>query len=267
MKVNELAKLTGVNAETIRKYRERGLLCPEQNPKNGYYEYSTADFLNLLYIRKLRGANLSLDAIESTYRSQDAETLLSGYRSTIESLEKQIQELLLRRRMLLVTYRHYERDASAGGIRLIDAFGEKFDCYFHPGDTDEILEYWIKHIELFTLVLGIRREYFETPSLPRRIPVSLGLGTYGDLIKENKLPVAASCARFPEGRYACFFLELEELDTVPAEALSPIRAFLRDQALRPLSDTTAYLYRIDSSGDRMKFIFCTRILVEPLQQP
>ena len=89
MKINELAKLSGLNSETIRKYRERGLLKPARNPENGYYEYSWPDFLNLLYIRKLRGANLSLDAIEATCRSGDAESLLQGYRETIADLEKQ----------------------------------------------------------------------------------------------------------------------------------------------------------------------------------
>ena len=67
MKINTLAGISCVNAETIRKYRNRNLLRPECDPENGYYRYTQADFLNLLYIRKLRGANLSLDSIESTY--------------------------------------------------------------------------------------------------------------------------------------------------------------------------------------------------------
>ncbi len=47
MKTNTLSNLSGVNAETIRKYRDRSLLRPACNPENGYYEYSQADFLNL----------------------------------------------------------------------------------------------------------------------------------------------------------------------------------------------------------------------------
>ena len=113
MKINELAKLSGLNSETIRKYRERSLLKPARNPENGYYEYSWPDFLNLLYIRKLRGANLSLDAIEATCRSGDAESLLQGYRETIADLEKQVRELKRREMMLAITARHYERDAQA----------------------------------------------------------------------------------------------------------------------------------------------------------
>ena len=89
MKINEMAKYSGVNSETIRKYRDRGLLRPEQNPENGYYEYTHADFLNLLYIRKLRGAGLSLDTIASTCENGDSETILAGYRKTIQELKEQ----------------------------------------------------------------------------------------------------------------------------------------------------------------------------------
>ena len=83
MKIKELARATGLNTETIRKYRERGLLRPRCSPENGYYEYSAVDFLNLLYIRKLRGANLSLDTIASTYHGHQADELLDGYRATV----------------------------------------------------------------------------------------------------------------------------------------------------------------------------------------
>ena len=75
MKTNTLSNLSGVNAETIRKYRDRSLLRPACNPENGYYEYSQADFLNLLYIRKLRGANLSIDSIVGTYVCEESESL------------------------------------------------------------------------------------------------------------------------------------------------------------------------------------------------
>lgn len=262
MKINELAGITGVNAQTIRKYRERGLLRPEQNPENGYYEYSDADFLNLLYIRKLRGANLSLDTIESTYRSGEAEALLAGYRETISALEEQIQELLQRRRMLLVSYRHYERDAADRSIRVIDAFGEKVDRYFARGVIDPVLADWVRRVELFTMVLYIEQRFFDSPSLPARVPVQLGLGTYTTLLKEHDLPIPEGCARFPEGRYASFFAELEELDSLPAAALEPIRTYLRDKRLRPLGGTTGYLYRADTSRGNLRFIFNLRLPVE-----
>ena len=205
MKVNELARLTGLNAETIRKYRDRGLLRPKCLPDNGYYEYSYADFLNLLYIRKLRGAHLSLDAIEATYSGEDAGSLLKGYRETIEALDEQIRLLTRRKRMLMLSYRHYERDAVADReVRLIESFGDKYDSYF---------------------------------------------------------PVPENCHVFPQGEYASFFLELEELDSISSEALCPVRDFLTRENLRADSDTTAYLYRVDNRDGQIRFIFCTRVKV------
>ena len=262
MKINELARLTGLNAETIRKYRERGLLRPKCQPENGYYDYSHIDFLNLLYIRKLRGAHLSLDTIEATYSGDDAASLLRGYHDTIEALDEQIALLLRRKRMLMLTYRHYERDAEwAGEVRVIESFDDKYDSYFVGKDLDPVQKLWVENVDLFTLVLGIEQRWFEEPVLPERIPVRIGIGTYGEILKENDFPLPENYSFFPQGPYASFFLELEELESIPREALKPVRDFLSRERLRPDSGTTAYLYRVDTHGDRARFIFCTRLKV------
>ena len=267
MKINELAKLTGLNAETIRKYRDRGLLKPKCSPDNGYYEYSFFDLLNLLYIRKLRGANLSLDAIASTYSGGDPDSLLASYRETIDALDEQIKMLTRRRRMLMLSYRHYERDAAVSeAVRVIESFGDKYDCYLNGEISDPMLKSWIENIDLLTLVVGIERRYFEQEELPERVPIRIGLGTYGTILEENGLPLPVCYQRFPKGQYASFFLVVEDLDSIPGEALRPVRDYLRGEGLRPVSDTTAYLYRVDEQDGTMRFIFCTRIQVEACER-
>ena len=263
MKINELAKFSGVSAETIRKYRDRGLLLPERNPENGYYEYSLADCLDLLYIRKLRGAHLSLDAIEATFRSGEAETILEGYRATIENLEEQISQLKRREMMLRMSYRHYERDADmAGEVRLIEAFDVKVDAYFDRKNRDPVRSFWIHNIDLFTMVVCIGQQYFEAETLPELVPVRLGLGTYENVLKEEKCPVPENVSIFPRGRYASFFLEVEDLYFIRREKLELIRTFLRETGLHAQSDSTAYLYRVDHSRGKPVFVFCVRVKVE-----
>lgn len=260
MKINELARFAGVNAETIRKYRDRGLLLPEKNPENGYYEYSYADCLDLLYIRKLRGAHLSLDAIEATYGSGDAETILEGYRATIEDLEEQIRQLKRREMMLRVTYRHYERDAKATEqIRVIEAFDVKLDAYFDRENPDEIRRLWIRNIDLFTLVVCIEQEYFEMDSLPERIPIRLGIGSYEKVLREENCPIPEKVSVFPKGKYVSFFLEVEDLWTISREALEPVRSFLRKEQIHVTGSSTAYLYRVDHTRGKPVFIFCVRV--------
>ena len=263
MKINELARVSGLNTETIRKYRDRGLLLPERNPENGYYEYSDADFLNLLYIRKLRGAHLSLDAIEATCRSGDAENLLEGYRTTIEDLEEQIRQLKRREMMLRVTYRHYERDAEAvNRIRVIEAFDVKFDSYFDRKNPDKIRTLWVKNIDLFTLVVCVERKFFEEEAIPERIPIRLGIGSYESVLREENCPIPEQASVFPKGKYVSFFLELEDLKSIDREALEPARSFLRREGLHALSSSTAYLYRVDHSRGKPVFVFCVRVKID-----
>ena len=53
MKIHELARLSGVNPETIRMYRQKGLLHPARLA-NGYFDYSACNLYELMFVRKLR---------------------------------------------------------------------------------------------------------------------------------------------------------------------------------------------------------------------
>ena len=51
MKIHELAHLSGVNPETIRMYRQKGLLHPARLA-NGYFDYSACNLYELMFVRK-----------------------------------------------------------------------------------------------------------------------------------------------------------------------------------------------------------------------
>ena len=50
MKIHELAHLSGVNPETIRMYRQKGLLHPARLA-NGYFDYSACNLYELMFVR------------------------------------------------------------------------------------------------------------------------------------------------------------------------------------------------------------------------
>ena len=165
--------------------------------------------------------------------------------------------------MLRVTARHYERDAKAyGTIRLVEAFDVKYDSYFGAEKPEGVQQLWVQNIDLFTLVVCIEQRWFETETLPEQVPVRIGIGSYQKVLEEEKMPIPETVQIFPKGRYAAFFLELDDLHTVAGEKLNPIRAFLRERNLSALRDSTAYLYRVDTVGGKPRFIFCVRVLVE-----
>ena len=150
-----------------------------------------------------------------------------------------------------------------GEIRLIDAFGVKYDSYFDTDDHDPVRRLWIDNIDLFTLVVCIDRQYFALEQLPERVPLRFGLGTYEYVLRETSFPLPHNVSVFPEGHYVSFFLALEEGDSMPGACLEPVRTFLRGNGLRAVSDSTAYLYRVDRRNEMLRFVFCVRVRVEP----
>ena len=76
------------------------------------------------------------------------------------------------------------------------------------------------------------------------------------------MEIPAAARAFPQGRYASFFLETEDLYTIRPEQLEGIRLYLAEKKLRPVSDTTAYLYRVTFTDDGYRFQFCVRLRVE-----
>ena len=120
---------------------------------------------------------------------------------------------------------------------------------------------WVKNVDLFIQVVCIAREYLTMETLPERVPIRLGLGTYTDILEEYPFPIPGDAKFFPEGRYASFYVTVEDPESVEGAQLKPIRDFLRENDMYPESDTTAYLHRVDNGGDRTRFIFCARVKV------
>ena len=90
MKIHELARLSGVNPETIRMYRQKGLLHPAKLA-NGYFDYSACNLYELMFVRKLRGANLGLETIASFYAEDGQAGALRNMKQEIRALEEAIR--------------------------------------------------------------------------------------------------------------------------------------------------------------------------------
>lgn len=71
MYVTELAKNTGVSADTVRYYSKIGMLKPERDADNGYQVYSGKDARRLRFIRAAKSLGFTLADIRAFF--DDAE--------------------------------------------------------------------------------------------------------------------------------------------------------------------------------------------------
>ena len=79
---------------------------------------------------------------------------------------------------------------------------------------------------------------------------------------QERIEIPPSARSFPQGIYVSFFLETDDLFAVRPDQLAAVRSYLKEHGLRPVSDTTAYLYRTTFSDTGYCFQFCVRVRVE-----
>lgn len=90
MKISTVAGKCGVPAKTIRYYEQAGLLRPAKRGINGYRFYQNIDVERLIFIRRCRELDMSLDHIKALLEvKQNPEASCSGVDKMLaEQLER-----------------------------------------------------------------------------------------------------------------------------------------------------------------------------------
>lgn len=81
MRIHEVCQQTGISKRNIHFYIKEGLLDPESDSNNGYYNFTETDCHKLILIRRLRDLGIPLSVIRSILHTPGA----SGYYLRIQS--------------------------------------------------------------------------------------------------------------------------------------------------------------------------------------
>lgn len=74
MTIGRLAKLAGVNVETIRYYQRRGLIAEPNKPLGGHRRYPARLVMQLGFIRRAQQLGFSLEEVKSLLRHADGKS-------------------------------------------------------------------------------------------------------------------------------------------------------------------------------------------------
>lgn len=262
MKVHELSALTGVNIETIRKYRNQGMLFPTRLP-NGYYDYSTQDLIYLLYIRKLRGSGLSLDAIAYTYSNDSRKQIYEALRKEAEELSAQIARMHERLEMLELTLMHF--DVSIHNEAAVAEYVVDQDSYVIPLDTAIAVpeaRQWLYRVEVMAQNILIDMAALQNGPLPERVPYINSIGTYSSLLRANRIPIPDCAVRIPAGTYLTLWLEPDGPDTIDSRQLKPLLDYAAAHGYRFTGLCTGFVFRIQRDKKTNGFVYRFRAQVE-----
>lgn len=255
MKVNELSRLTGVGIETIRKYRNQGLLFPDQK-ENGYYDYSEQDLIRLLYIRKMRGSGLGLDSIEYTYYHDDRKEIYRILTEEANLLDAQIAQLQQRRKLLDFTLQHFQEGVFENNT--VTEIQMPLPAYALPlseAVRDAAGIQWLHNIQLLTQIMILDTKKYQFGKLPQWIPYTNGIGSYAYILESNGIPVARNAVRLAPGKYLAIWLEPERTDCISRRQIEPLFAYAAAHGLRFTGLCTGFVYRVNQEQNFSRFAY------------
>lgn len=268
MKINELARCSFVNPETIRLYRKMGFLHPVRQP-NGYYDYTSEDLAALIYLRKLRQFSFSL-AEAKNFISDSSTSRLDlftqkeeGIRNEIALLQKELKYIEFEKQHIQESRYTYSHHAS-----VITSIDEKIDLYppfqqLTLASSSLLPSYYLET----TTCLYIARDILNGPILNKKIPLKVGIGSYRCMLEKENLPIPAEAVRIPHGRQISMVVVLSDLSAINIQTLAPMMKLAKEKKLSFLSPTTGYLASIREKEGKRYYIFRLRACVEEQNRP
>lgn len=263
MKVNELSKVTGISIETIRSYRQKGLLNPEKLA-NGYYDYSMSDFISLAYIKKMRGYSIGLEDISMIYSSDEPGKIIDLIEKEQQILRNRVERLHEELRYLELEKIHVRESWRTGDFRVqtVQSLDDKIDIY--PDDLldDSGYRSLLDISHMMTPTIRISKDILNGPCDDRTIPIMTGVGTYRYVLQEKDIPVPDNCIVIPNGIHISQMVILQDLSKISVRQLQPMMDEAKKNGTPFISDTTGYLMHVEKRSDELVYHFRIRACIE-----
>ena len=201
MKINELSKLTAINTETIRMYRNLGFLHPEKL-ENGYYDYSMQDYASIIHLKKLRAFDFSLQDIHESEHLDSLEEYLSRFKKVeielhkeIESIQKKIDFIHFEMEHVLSTMSTYDANVS-----LNQSVDTKIDIY-PPFETNQLVDptTYSNYFLYTTTPIFISKDILNGDIKDEIIETKVGIGTYLSIYQKMHVEIPDNAITIPNG--------------------------------------------------------------------
>lgn len=120
--IGRVAKLAGVNVETVRYYQRRGLLAEPDKPHMGYRRYPADIVKHIRFIKRAQALGFTLEEIAELLRLEEARACaetraLAAHK--VELIDRKLMGLAAMRKALAGLVRQCDRKQPAKGCPII----------------------------------------------------------------------------------------------------------------------------------------------------
>lgn len=238
--VRLLSRRLGVSTDTIRHYRELGLVRPHIQ-ENGYAVYDLDDMLRILVTKEMRSMDISLPETQH-FLSQRS---MSSYNDWLSLREKALRDRIHYLQLELDRLQQTKTYASCG-VRLLDRV-EEFDGPStwavssigtkDPYERGEVLSEWIDHFPFTYISATITLEDLLATQGDTPYPITMGAGALERYVKTFSLPLPDYAHFQPGGHFIRTCIVTRDVMHITPNDLAPLHDYAREQHLRFASCT------------------------------
>lgn len=264
MKINELSKLTAINTETIRMYRNLGFLHPEKL-ENGYYDYSMQDYASIIHLKKLRAFDFSLQDIHESEHLDSLEEYLSRFKKVeielhkeIESIQKKIDFIHFEMEHVLSTMSTYDANVS-----LNQSVDTKIDIY-PPFETNQLVDptTYSNYFLYTTTPIFISKDILNRDIKDEIIETNVGIGTYLSIYQKMHVEIPDNAITIPNGLCITQIVYMKDLTHINILDIAPMMNYAKKLNKKFISDTTGYLVGVTYEDKDPVYIMRIRACIE-----
>ncbi len=259
--IGRFAALTGVDKETLRFYRDKGLLAPAKKEENGYTCYGIYDFMDLYSILRYRDMEMSIRQAGQLLCGAD----LDAYEKKLDAQIVGLEEELVRLRRKLFRIRNAKQ------------------YLYSARQKDKRIEYQEEGMALYTLWLDEASAPGAAGLLTRipgsyigiRIPLDellngpqgetyrscIGVGISQPSVKEYAFPVPEEMEYTKPGPVLKYYLRLRDPLRIREEDMEELLAYSRLNGFELIDHTTGYLCGTERRGEERSYYFMIRVRV------
>lgn len=264
MKINELSKLTAINTETIRMYRNLGFLHPEKL-ENGYYDYSMQDYASIIHLKKLRAFDFSLQDIHESEHLDSLEEYLSRFKKVeielhkeIESIQKKIDFIHFEMEHILSTISTYDANVS-----LNQSVDTKIDIY-PPFKKNQLVDptTYSNYFLYTTTPIFISKDILNGDIKDEIIETNVGIGTYLSIYQKMHVEIPDNAITIPNGLCITQIVYMKDLTHINILDIAPMINYAKKLNKKFISDTTGYLVGVTYEDKDPVYIMRIRACIE-----
>lgn len=265
--IHMLATRLGITQETIRHYKNLGLLSPERNPDNGYYYYDDLDAVRALSVRRYRSMELSINGVHDIINGRSAESQLAWLEEKEQELSHRIEILQHDLRHTREIHHYMEMTiANQGAVELVN-WKDDFSALYLLGDgigdiPGELVKQWVDAMPYTYLTLSIPKEQLMDFSRTENYDVRVGMGCiarYRDQLGLSTQPPVKTVAG---GLSIRTFISVDDPFCISPQQLAPMLSYVREHRFRFADDSTGWILVTDYSQKEAKYLVLIRIRLE-----